>query len=165
MKWLRAFFSHQFELSINRLGAFAVALVVTVATATALTVRHATGRPMSLTTILTVILLLIGMLWGLLQVAAYIDIVQSKKSPHRPPGSRLISFADFLFSKKINEQVFLPLVADWRTEYFEALKQGRTIKARWISIRYTHSFLLAMGISKVYSAFKGLLTLGRAAGK
>lgn len=74
------------------------------------------------------------------------------------PGSRLLSIADFFYSAKTVEEVFEPIIADWRTEYFEALKQNRTIKARWISLRYKYDFAKAMGANKAYSLFRGILS-------
>jgi hypothetical protein len=48
----------------------------------------------------------------------------------RAPGTRLLALVDFVCSPKTVEQTFRPLVADWRYEYFEALKQNRKWKAR-----------------------------------
>jgi hypothetical protein len=72
----------------------------------------------------------------------------------KAPGAILLSFVDFFFSPKVVEQTFKPLVADWRFEYFEALHQGRTLKARWISARYRYSFIMAMSLSKIFSLLK-----------
>lgn len=70
------------------------------------------------------------------------------------PGIRLLQVADFFFSAKTVEETFKPAVADWHAEYFETLKQNRFIKARWINVRYTYRFILAMGLSKVFSVIK-----------
>jgi len=72
----------------------------------------------------------------------------------RPPGTRLLQIADFLSSPTNVEQVFEPLVADWQKEYFDALQQGRTLKARWISVRYYWRSILALGLSKVFSLLR-----------
>jgi hypothetical protein len=69
----------------------------------------------------------------------------------QPPGSIWLSFVDFLYSATTVEKVFKPIVADWRMEYFDALKAKRPLKARWISFRYYWSMLKAMGISQVLS--------------
>src|SRR5262249_3070085 len=74
----------------------------------------------------------------------------------RPPGARLLFLADFLFSAKTVDQTFKPLVADWRFEYFEALKGGQKLKARWISIRYLHSFVMAASFSRLLQFLKQL---------
>lgn len=58
---------------------------------------------------------------------------------------------DFFFSPKKVENVFKPIIADWHHEYFDALKQGRKWKARWISVRYNYAFIMALGLSKVWS--------------
>lgn len=50
---------------------------------------------------------------------------------------------------------------DWRIEYFDALKQKRTIKARWISARYIYKFILAIGIINIFSFFRRIVSAGR----
>jgi hypothetical protein len=76
----------------------------------------------------------------------------------KAPGTRLLTIVDFLFRSITVELTFKPLISDWQSEYFEALNQGCTIKARWISIRYRFAFsctfIMAMGLSKVFSLFK-----------
>jgi hypothetical protein len=59
------------------------------------------------------------------------------------PGSRLLWVADLLFSRKSVEEVLEDTVIDMRNEYFDALAQGRTGKARWVRIRGTWNFLCA----------------------
>jgi hypothetical protein len=80
---------------------------------------------------------------------------------NKAPGSNWLSIVEFLYSPKTVEETFKQIVADWRTEYFEALKQGRTCKARWISIRYTFSFIMSMSLSKVYALFKSFKSVGK----
>jgi hypothetical protein len=77
------------------------------------------------------------------------------------PGAILLTTVDFLFSPITVEKTFKPLVADWRYEYFEALKQGRTYKAHWISIRYRCAFVWAMSLSKVFSLLKQLKSISK----
>jgi hypothetical protein len=81
-----------------------------------------------------------------------------RKTPHtrirKAPGSRLLAIVDFLFSPATIEETFKPTVADWHEEYFEALKQKRFMKARWINVRYTYRFIQTMGLSKVFSVIK-----------
>ncbi len=74
------------------------------------------------------------------------------------PASKLLSVVEFFYSPKTVEEVFKPIIADWRIEYFEALKQNRPIKARWISVRYKYHFGMTMGVSKVYSLFQSILS-------
>jgi hypothetical protein len=69
----------------------------------------------------------------------------------QPPGSIWLSFVEFLYSATKVEKVFKPIIADWRLEYFEALKAKRPLKARWISFRYYWGMFKAMGISQVLS--------------
>jgi hypothetical protein len=78
-----------------------------------------------------------------------------------PPGSRLFAFVDFFYSSKTVNLTFLPILADWRTEYYEALKQGRLWKARWISVRYRYSFVAAMGPRKVLDFVRSFTSAGR----
>ena len=70
------------------------------------------------------------------------------------PGTRLLGIVEFLCSTKSVEKVFIPLVADWHKEYFDALTEKRWFKARWISVRYTWSFILAMGLNRLLSFIK-----------
>jgi hypothetical protein len=79
----------------------------------------------------------------------------------RPPGASLLALVDFLFSPKTVELTFKPLVADWRSEYCKALCQGRTLKARWISVRYRYSFLMAMSLSKLIALLRELRSVTR----
>jgi uncharacterized membrane protein len=74
----------------------------------------------------------------------------------KAPGSDLLVMVEYLYSPKIVEQVFKPIVADWRTEYFDALKEGKNRKAVWIRIRYILSFSMAMGLSKALSVIRSL---------
>jgi hypothetical protein len=69
---------------------------------------------------------------------------------HKAPGYRLLAFVRFFYSSNVVTRVFEPLVADWQMEYCEALSQGRTVKARWISIRYSWQSVLAMGLLRVF---------------
>ena len=86
------------------------------------------------------------------------SIVLFKRPLTRAPGMYLLTVADFIFRPTTVELTFRPLIAEWQSEYFEALKQGRKYKARWITIRYRFAFactfIKAMGLSKVFSVFK-----------
>jgi hypothetical protein len=78
-----------------------------------------------------------------------------KRSPIvKAPGTILLEICNFLFSPKVMEQTFKPLVADWRYELFEAMKDGQKWKSRWISVSYRYKFIMAMGLSKVFSLLK-----------
>lgn len=54
------------------------------------------------------------------------------------------SASNFLFSTKTQKEVFEPIVTDWQEEYFDALFKKEIWKARWINVRYTYAFLIAM---------------------
>lgn len=75
----------------------------------------------------------------------------------KAPGTRLLRFVDFFFSPKTVEHTFKPTVADWRVEYYEARNQKRFLKARWINVRYTYRFIMAMGLSKALEAVRELM--------
>ncbi len=77
-------------------------------------------------------------------------LVSSKRLPSAP-GSKLIGYSEFVFSKRSYEKVFLPIVSDMREEYFEALSQNRIWKARWVRVRGTSSFFAAMGLDRAFA--------------
>lgn len=66
-----------------------------------------------------------------------------QRKVRRAPGSHLLWLADLLFSRKSVGEVLEDAVIDMRQEYFDALSQGRTGKARWVRIRGTWAFLCA----------------------
>jgi hypothetical protein len=78
----------------------------------------------------------------------------------KAPGVRLLAIVDFLFRPKTVSLTFEPLIAEWHSEYFEALNQKRKYKARWITFRYrihfARTFVMALGLSKVFSLFEKL---------
>lgn len=55
-----------------------------------------------------------------------------------------LRITNFLYSPKIQKDIFMPICADWQEEYFEALFKKEVWKARWINVRYTYAFVLAM---------------------
>lgn len=81
---------------------------------------------------------------------------EHKRRVRQPPGATMLKVVEFLHNPKYVEETFKPIVADWRVEYFDALKEGRTVKARWISMRYRYSFIIAMGLSKLFSLLKNI---------
>jgi hypothetical protein len=84
----------------------------------------------------------------------------SKSQLIKVPGAKLLLIVDFLFRPKTVELTFIPLIADWQSEYFEALNQKRKYKAHWIMFRYrihfACTFVMALGLSKALSFFKEL---------
>jgi hypothetical protein len=79
----------------------------------------------------------------------------------RAPGTTFHSVVDFLYSPKTVRETFEPIIADWRVEYFEALSQKKVWKTRWICVRYTYSFIMAMGLSKIFSFYKVFTRAGK----
>lgn len=89
---------------------------------------------------------------GLSLITALWSLVQSSgKRLQKPPGSTLLCIVDFLYSPATVERIFKQLVADWRDEYFAAVRAKRGWKACWINICYGWCFLKAMGLSKAFS--------------
>lgn len=80
---------------------------------------------------------------------------------YKPFGTNSLGIIEFLFSDSTVEKTFKPLIADWRFEYFEALNQKRTWKARWISVRYRYAFIKATGLSVISSLLNKVLSLSK----
>lgn len=92
----------------------------------------------------------------LMSLAAIYELIKDKlkrANPHvyKAPGTKCLSFVEFLCSPKTVEKIFRPLIADWQYEIFEALKAKRIWKARWISLRYRWAFLMALGPSRLWA--------------
>lgn len=87
-------------------------------------------------------LLIIMML--ILAVVQVLKVAKDKTALKHPPGTRLLAIAEFLYQKETVEGIFAQIVCDWRTDYFDALKEKRKWKARWISIRGHYEFYSAM---------------------
>jgi hypothetical protein len=104
--------------------------------------------------ILIVLLLLIGFIIG-----GKPEI--GKQHIKGAPGSILLRIVEFFYSPAAVEETFKPIIADWRTEYFDALQGKRVFKARWINLRYIIAFVMAMGLSKFYSLVKSFISVGR----
>jgi len=91
---------------------------------------------------------------GLFIAVTFFQSLMQPKKISEAPGSILLSIVEFLYRPTTVEHTFRPIIADWRVEYFDALQQGRVLKARWITFRYTYSFITAMCASKVLSFIK-----------
>lgn len=59
-------------------------------------------------------------------------------------SKNLSGISKFSYSVKTQKEVFDPIIADWQEEYFEALFKKEIWKARWINVRYTYAFIVAM---------------------
>jgi hypothetical protein len=57
---------------------------------------------------------------------------------------KLLKITAFIYSPKTQKEIFEPIVTDWQEEYFEALSKKEIWKARWINVRYTYAFIVAM---------------------
>lgn len=63
---------------------------------------------------------------------------------HSLPLHNLLKITSFFYSRKTQKEVFEPITLDWQEEYFEALDDREIWKSRWINVRYTYAFILAM---------------------
>lgn len=61
--------------------------------------------------------------------------VTPKRFIKAAPGNLLKSIAGSVLRKKTYERLVVQTILDEREEYYEALSEGREIKARWIAIR------------------------------
>lgn len=52
-----------------------------------------------------------------------------------PPGLRLDGAARWVYSPRTYSNVLQPVLADLQAQYFEALREGRPHKAKWVCIR------------------------------
>jgi hypothetical protein len=68
----------------------------------------------------------------------------SKKIISLPLSYKFLKISNFVFSPNIQKEIFELIVADWQEEYFEALSKKEIWKARWINVRYTYAFIVAM---------------------
>ena len=82
--------------------------------------------------------------------------VPSRRKVGRPPGSALRVLAEFFLSKKTYEEIAKPTLADLQFEYCEALREKRRLKAKWIRLRGTCSFWLALGTSTLIKTIAGV---------
>lgn len=88
--------------------------------------------------------------------------------PHRlielPPGRLLIEITN-TFCRAATLQLVTQMVADMRVEHFELIKEGRTIKARWIKL--LHYLAMARALTsdrlfgKLFNYLIGALRVGK----
>jgi hypothetical protein len=65
---------------------------------------------------------------------------------HHAPGFGLLRVAEFAYSRKTFEEVFVPTIQDLQEEYAAALAADRMWKARWVKARGYWSFFSAAGM-------------------
>ena len=82
---------------------------------------------------------------------------------HLPPGLSLSALAQFIYSRKIYDRVFQPILADMQHEYFEALKDGQQRKAQWVMWRGRLSFVMAVFAQVPVSITRLIVKLWKAA--
>lgn len=75
----------------------------------------------------------------------------------RPPGDKFFEVLKFLYTKKVFERVFEPMIADMQEEYFEAMSKKNIWKMRWIHLRGVISLLIAVVYNPVVSLVKKFL--------
>ncbi len=77
----------------------------------------------------------------------------------RPPGVKLLSVAEFLFSATTFREVLEPTLRDLQEEHIEALASGRVGKAGWVRLRGYFSFWSAVIALAPVSLIKRLTEL------
>ena len=108
--------------------------------------------------------------WRSLSAALYrsssklLRILFHRRLIELPPGARLWSIAEFIYSKKTYETVFEPSLRDLQDEYYEALAQGRVWKAKWVRIRHYWAFVSAVVAQLWMSMMKKALELFKVSG-
>jgi hypothetical protein len=76
--------------------------------------------------------------------ALIISGLRVKAGIEKVVSNTFVEISKFLFSAKTQKDTFEPIVADWQEEYFEALHKKEIWKVRWINVRYTYAFIMAM---------------------
>jgi hypothetical protein len=84
----------------------------------------------------------IGLIFGFGLAEAI--FTNDKLGIYNTPNYYFSKTSNFFFSIKTQKDTFEPIVADWQEEYFEALHKKEIWKARWINVRYTYGFIMAM---------------------
>ncbi|MGI8884846.1 MAG: hypothetical protein ACR2IA_11465 [Pyrinomonadaceae bacterium] len=69
---------------------------------------------------------------------------QKKSKLFSAPGFNLLKVSSFLYSTRIQNEVFEPIVAEWQFEYCEDLKNERFGRSKITNLRWTYHFLAAM---------------------
>lgn len=75
------------------------------------------------------------------------------------PGSIWMSILTILYSKRVRERVFVPVISDMRVEHAEALLAGKPRLARWIHIRGVIILIFTMAFHLVSSAGQAALKI------
>ena len=75
------------------------------------------------------------------------------------PGTRLLEWAEVVFSPKTVTRLLEPAIADLRTEYFEKLAAGANLGARVALIRGYWSFWSAIGAHVGVSSFSKIVAI------
>jgi hypothetical protein len=67
----------------------------------------------------------------------------------RPPGSMLVSFADFFYSSKTIDRIVTPNISDMRIDYYKALPENNKLKLAVVRIRGYWGFWKALGLHSI----------------
>ncbi|WP_437758413.1 hypothetical protein [Sorangium sp. So ce1389] len=109
--------------------------------------------------LLVVAAVIFGVLYAALQHSRSQSIKRRRRRITGPPGCRLHALAGFFYSRKTMERVFDPMLADMRSEYFEALANGRIWKARWHRVTYYWAFVKSIGLHSVLSLAQEIVSM------
>ena len=100
--------------------------------------------------------------WG--QLARWDEIISEARSVSKPPGMLLRRIARFIYSKKVYEGVFAEVLAEAECEYFEALDEGASWRARWVRVRGIWAFWAAFSAQSAVSSIKRIWTIMKLSG-
>jgi hypothetical protein len=98
-----------------------------------------------------------GLVEVMLRITSFrLHTLRRSKHIKRAPGSRIQKIAEFLCSQRTMRLTVKPLIAEWQWEYFEALRAGAFVKARWINLRYYFASLKTFGLLSLVRWIKNL---------
>ena len=99
-----------------------------------------------------IVIFILGML-AVMAFFATINIAGARQSGSikRPPGGWLLKLADCA-CRKSTLDLITQMVADMHVEYFQALNEGRPIKAEWIKGLHFYSIARALTIDRLIAA-------------
>jgi hypothetical protein len=81
----------------------------------------------------------------LIGIIDLIEKIQTKELQlSTSPRYKLLKLSHLVFSAKTQKEVFLPAMAEWDEEIFEALKKDKDAKLFMINLRNTCGFIIAM---------------------
>ena len=90
--------------------------------------------------------------------------VAKKAKIHLPPGTRLRSILEFVYSPKVMMNIFFEILGDIQYEWMEAVVKGEKWKSRWIRIRGLYSIFSAIIVHLNVAFWKKVIHLWKISG-